>query len=95
MADNEDWQEFDTTATVELNTRDPLLCVPGDFQTVRELVHALLHDAERPDQGLIITSTAAPLLVEIVPDGAVRVSFGTQVMADEVAEAFEQLATGT
>ena len=32
LAENEDWQVVDATATVELNTRDPLLCEPGDYQ---------------------------------------------------------------
>ncbi len=89
LADNEDWQEIDTTATVELNGRDPLLCEPGDFQTVSALIKALLSDAETPEQGLMLTSTSSPLLVEIVPNGAVRVSFGNQVLADEVLEVFE------
>jgi hypothetical protein len=33
-------------------------------------------------------ATASPVLVELVPDGAVRLSLGSQVLADEVAEAF-------
>ena len=36
----------------------------------------------------MLTTTAAPLLVEVIPDGAVRISFGNQVLADEVADAF-------
>lgn len=89
LADNEDWQEFDATATVERNTRDPLLCEPRDFHTLNALVQAILSDAEGPDQCLLLTTTAAPLLVEIRPEGTIKVSCGTQVMADEVAEAFE------
>ena len=88
LAQNEDWQEIDTTATVELNTRDPLLCGPGDFHTVRALMRALLTDAENPEQGLMLTTTAAPVLVEVIPDGALRMSFGNQALADEVADAF-------
>jgi len=86
LADNEDWQEFDATATVELNRRDPLLCGPPDYQTVVSLIEALINDAEEPSQGLMITCTAAPLLAEIVPDGAVRLSMGNQAIADEVME---------
>lgn len=92
LAENEDWQEIDTTATVELNTRDPLLCEPGDYHTVHALMRALLSDAEEPEQGIMLTTTAAPLLLEVVPDGAVRVAFGNQVLADEAAEAVEALA---
>jgi len=84
----EDWQAFDAAATVELNTRDPLLCDPGDFHTIMALMRALLSDASNPDQGLLLIATASPVLVELVPDGAVRVSLGSQVLADELAEAF-------
>ena len=88
MASNEDWQAVDTAAAVVLNTRDPLLCERGDFHTISDLVRALLGNADRPEQGLMITTTAAPVMVEIVPDGAVRVSIGNPALADEVAEAF-------
>lgn len=88
LAENEDWQEMDATATVELNTRDPLLCEPADYHTLIALIQALLRDAQTPDQGLVFVATASPVLVELVPDGAVRMSLGSQVLADEVAEAF-------
>ena len=87
LADNEDWQTVDTAATVELNTRDPLLCEPGDFHTVHALIKALFTDAQTADQGLMITTTAAPLMVELVPpEGVVRISVGNPVLADELAE---------
>ena len=88
MADNEDWQAVDTAGTVVLNTRDPLLCEPGDFHTINALIRALFADAASPDQGLLITTTAAPVIAELVPDGAVRITIGNPVLADEVAEAF-------
>jgi hypothetical protein len=88
MASNEDWQEIDATATVEQNTRDPILCEPGDFQTLKALITALLADGETADQGLMVTTTGAPLMVELVPDGALRISIGSRVMADELAEVF-------
>ncbi|UCD73861.1 MAG: hypothetical protein JSV91_08680 [Phycisphaerales bacterium] len=89
LAGNEDWQEFDAASTIQLNTRDPLLCEPGDFQTFKALMRALVSDAEDPQQGLMVLTTTAPVLLEFVPDGAVRVSVGQQVLADEVAEVFE------
>lgn len=88
LADNEEWQEMDATATVKLNTRDPLLCEPGDFHTLNALMKVLINDADSPDQGLTLTTTATPVTVELVPDGAVRISVGNQVLADEVVEAF-------
>ena len=88
MADNEDWRAVDTAATGELNTRDPLLCEAGDFHMISELIKALFADAESSDQGLMITTTAAPVMVELIPDGAVRISIGDPVLADEVVETF-------
>jgi len=89
LTSNEEWQEFDTAATVELNTRDPLLCGPVDYTTVNALFRALLSDAETPDQGLMLTSTASPVLIEAVPDGAIRISLGNRVLADELTEVVE------
>jgi hypothetical protein len=86
LASNEAWQEFDTAATVELNTRDPILCGPMDVHVVIEVIRALINDAESPDQGLMITATATPVLVEVVPDGALRLSLGSRVLADEVMD---------
>jgi hypothetical protein len=88
MAGNEEWQAVDTAGAVALNTRDPLLCEPVDFHTISELIKALLDDAENPEQGLVITTTAAPFMAELVPDGAVRISVGSPVLADEIAETF-------
>ena len=88
MAENEDWKAVDSAAAVALNTRAPLLCEPVDFRTISDLVKALLSDADRPEQGLMITTTASPVIVELVPDGAVRISTGNQVLADEVTEPF-------
>lgn len=88
LAKNEAWQEIDATATVELNTRDPLLCEPADFHTLIALIQALVQDADSPDQGLMFLATASPVLFEVIPDGAVRISLGSQVLADEIAEAF-------
>ena len=89
LAGNEDWQEFDASSTVQLNTRDPLLCEPGDFQTLNALLKALVSDAENPEQGLMMLTTTAPVLLEFVPAGAVRLSVGRRVLADEVDEIFE------
>lgn len=88
LAANEDWQEIDAAATVELNTRDPLLCTPGDFHTLNALVRALLTDGETTAQSLMLTTTAAPFVAEIVPDGAVRISVANEAVADEIVEMF-------
>ncbi len=89
LAENESWQEFDASATVELNRRDPLLCTPADYSTVRALLDALVNDAEEQSQGLMVTATAAPMLLEFVPGGAMRISLGNQAIADEVLESVD------
>jgi hypothetical protein len=86
MASNDEWQAVDAMATVELNTRDPLLCEPADYHTLHALINALLEDSQSPDQGLTMAATATPFLAEIIPDGAVRVTVGNQVLADEIEE---------
>lgn len=92
LANNHAWQEMDATATVELNTRDPLLCEPGDFHTLIDLVSALIRDADSVEQGLMFIATTSPVLVEIVPEGAVRISVGSHALADEVSEVFAKKA---
>ena len=86
LAANEAWQEVDASATVELNTRDPLLCGPADFALVVELIRALFKDAEGPNQGLILTAAGVPVIAEVVPSGALRLSVGNRALADEVME---------
>ena len=92
LANNHAWQDMDATATVELNTRDPLLCEPADMHLLMEMIGALLRDAESPDQGLMFVALTSPVLVEVVPDGAVRISVGSQALADEVCETFAKKA---
>jgi hypothetical protein len=92
LANNHAWQEMDATATVELNTRDPLLCEAADRQLLLEIIDALLRDAESPDQGLMLVATTSPVLVEVVPAGAVRITVGSQALADEVCETFARKA---
>ena len=84
LAENEEWQAVDTAATVELNSRDPLLCEPGDFHTLNALIEALLKDGEGAEQGLLITTTATPLVIHLIPDGTMLISVGNAVLADEV-----------
>ena len=89
LASNEDWQEVDAMATVRLNTRDPLICEPGDYHTVRALLGALFSDAQSRDQGVTILSTAKPFIAEVVPEGCVRVMVGSQVLADEIVDSLQ------
>jgi len=87
LAENEEWQRVDAAATVELNTRDPLLCETGDLHLVCDLVKRLFQDSESRDQGLILITAGIPLVMEVVPNGGVRLTFGTEAVAEEISEA--------
>ncbi len=88
MATDESWQEFDASATIKLNTRDPLLFEGGDEQTLVGLVTALMNDGETKDQGVFLIPVGAPLLLHIQPGGPVKLYFGNDALADEVKEAY-------
>jgi hypothetical protein len=88
MAENDVWQEFDASATIKLNTRDPLLFETGDEQILIDLITALMNDAETPEQGVFLIPAGAPMLVHIQPGGPVKLWFGNSVLADEVREAY-------
>ena len=89
LAQNEEWTEIDAAATIQLNQRDPLLFEPADYNTLCELLKALMENAEDEDQGVTVTTTASPVLIEVIPQGALRVSLGIPALADEILEAIE------
>ncbi len=91
LAENEDWQEFDAAATVERNTRDPLLVRPADFPTIVDVVQALLRDCEELAQSIMVLSPAVPLLLTLVPGGTMQVECGTPVIADELTDILERV----
>ena len=88
LASNEEWQAVDAAASVELNTRDPLLADAVDLHLLCDLTKALMHDSDKPDQGLTMITAGVPVALEIVPAGGVRMSFGNQAVAEEIAEAY-------
>ena len=88
MAEDEPWQEFDASATIKLNTRDPLLFESGDEHTLVELVKALMNDGDSLEQGVYLIPVGAPLLVRIQPGGPVKFWFGNDVLADEILESY-------
>ena len=90
MASNEEWQEFDASATTMLNTRDPLLCESVDEQLMIALINALMQDGENLEQSLFLVPADAPVLMHIQPGGPVRVWYGNQVLADEISGAYKE-----
>lgn len=93
LAENEQWMAIDSEATIELNTRDPLVCELRDLHLLRDVVHCLLTHSETLGQGISIAAVQAPLLVEVEPAGGVLLTIGNEGLADEVravAQAFMQ-----
>jgi hypothetical protein len=84
LTDNEQWVAIDSEATVELNTRDPLVCELRDLHLLRAVVEAILTHAETLEQGISIAAVQAPLLVEVEPAGGVLLTIGNESLADEV-----------
>ena len=93
LAENEQWMAIDSEATIELNTRDPLVCEPRDLHLLRAVVECLLTHSETLGQGMSIAAVQAPLLVEVEPAGGILLTIGNEGLADEVravAQAFMQ-----
>ncbi len=86
MAEDELWQEFDASATIKLNTRDPLLFESGDEHILVTLITALMNDGETLEQSVFLMPVGAPILVHLQPGGPVKLWFGNSVLADEVRE---------
>ena len=86
LAENEDWQRIDAAASVELNTRDPLLADSSDLQVLEALFKALLRDSDTADQGLVLITVGMPVMLELVPEAGLRLSFGNEAIAAELRE---------
>lgn len=88
MTHDEAWQEFDATATVRLNTKDPLVFESGDEHTLASLLTALMKDGETVEQSVHLIPAGAPLLMHICPSGPVKLWFGNSALSDEVSEVY-------
>jgi hypothetical protein len=87
------WQEIESQASVELNTRDPLVCAQGDLHTLRELVRVLLADGSEGDdaaaQGLVVIATGQPLVAKVEPHRPAELLLGGEPLSRQVREAAE------
>ena len=88
MAGDESWQEFDASATIKLNTRDPLLFETGDEHTLIGLIKAIMNGEESIEQSVYLFPISAPILLHIQPGGPVKFWFGNSAQADEVREVY-------
>lgn len=94
MAENEVWKAVDQMASVELNTRDPLLLGPGDHHTMCDLLRVLLADGTKDSQGLSIAATGTRILMELLPSGQMILFLGNPHMASQVTEVLDHAASG-
>ena len=86
MASNAAWREVDTSASIEMNKRDPLVFGPANAHTLRDLVKTLLHTAKDSNHGLTLCSDGAPLVLEIMPRGEMVVFAGHGSLAKQCEE---------
>ncbi|MDC0428996.1 hypothetical protein OAL71_00305 [Phycisphaerales bacterium] len=84
LMENEQWMAIDAEATIELNTRDPLMCEPRDLHLLKEMVNVILRDGEEMPQGISIAAVQSPILVEVEPAGGILLTIGNEGLADEV-----------
>ena len=92
LLDNPTWMELDTSATIELNTRDPLHFDFRELHTLTAAVNAILMHAQTLEQGCSVATTAAPVLVEVDPTSGVLITLGNPSLAAEVRAVAEHEA---
>ncbi len=86
MAGNAAWREIDTSASIELNKRDPIAFALADAHTLRHLIRTLLSASGAADHGLTLCSDGAPLVLEIMPRGELIVFAGHASLARQCEE---------
>jgi hypothetical protein len=86
MKTNAAWRQVDTSASIELNTRDPLSFSPANAHTLRDLLKVLLQEARDTDHGLTLCSDGTPLVMEIMPRGEMIVFAGHAQLAKQCQE---------
>lgn len=95
LLENASWMEIDTSATIELNTRDPLHFDLRELHTLTAVTNAILEHGETLEQGFSVTTTSAPVLVEIDPSCGVLITLGNESLAAEVRAVAEQVISGS
>jgi hypothetical protein len=82
------WRAIDAAATVELNTRDPLVFGPEHHHLLRDLVTAVI-EGERPDQGVSVVALGVRVVIEVSPGGQLIVFAGDEHLAAPVRSVIE------
>lgn len=93
MAHHAQWTDIDTAATVEQNTRDPLLVLPSNLHLLRDLVNSVVSSGTAPDQGVTVVAVGVRLLIEVLPAGQMIIFTGDAALGQQ-ARAVVDLHTG-
>ena len=88
MSVHEQWRAIDAAATVELNTRDPLLFGPEHHHLLRDLVDAV-SAGERAAQGIAVVGVDMRIVIEVLPVGQMIVFAGDDHLAHPVRAVIE------
>ena len=83
MSTHAQWRAIDAAATVELNTRDPLLFGPEHHHLLRDLVDAVAA-GERAAQGIAVVGVDMRIVIEVLPVGQMIVFAGDDHLAHPV-----------
>ncbi|MFO0826885.1 MAG: hypothetical protein U0572_01955 [Phycisphaerales bacterium] len=91
LAKNAHWQDIESQASVELNTRDAIECGQRDLHTLRDLVNTLLVDGDEGDlgvqQGLVLVATGQLVVARIAPHRPVHLEFESASVAQNACDA--------
>ena len=94
LLENPTWMELDTSATIELNTRDPLHFDFRELHTLTAAINAILLHAETLEQGCSIATTSAPVLVEVDPTSGILITLGNPSLSAEIRSVALHVAEG-
>lgn len=96
LASNEAWQEIDSQASIQQNTRDPLVCGPRDLHTLRELVRVLLANGE-PDclQALSVVATGHSIVAQIEAKRPIQIELANAQVAEQARDAAMHFLNGS
>ena len=95
LIDNVTWMELDTSATIELNTRDPLQFDLRELHTLTTVISTILEHASTLEQGCSIATTSAPILVEVDPASGVLLTLGNESLAAEIRAVAKHASNGS
>jgi hypothetical protein len=94
LAKNAQWQKIDSQASVELNTRDPLVFEQRNLHTLRDLACTLLADGESIGAGVSVVATGQTMVAHLVPKQPIRITFASPQVADQARDAAQHFLAG-